>query len=43
MDAEDLAAALFVRNADDNLTVAVLNPQPLGERKPAPAAPEHRH
>lgn len=28
---------------DDNLTVAVLNPQPLGERKPAPAAPEHRH
>jgi len=28
---------------DDNLTVAVLDPEPLGERKPAPAAPEHRH
>ena len=29
---------------DDNLTVSVLNPQPVGERKPAPPAPtEHRH
>jgi zinc protease len=29
---------------DDNLTVAVLNPQPVGERKPAPPVPtEHRH
>ena len=28
---------------DDNLTVAVLDPQPLGERKPAPVPPEHRH
>jgi zinc protease len=29
---------------DDNLTVSVLNPQPAGERKPAPPAPtEHRH
>ena len=28
---------------DDNLTVAVLDPQPLGERKPAPPLPaEHR-
>ena len=29
---------------DDNLTVAVLDPQPVGERKPAPPVPpEHRH
>jgi len=29
---------------DDNLTVAVLDPQPLGERKRAPSvSPEHRH
>jgi len=29
---------------DDNLTIAVLEPEPLGERKPAPPPPaEHRH
>ena len=29
---------------DDNLTVAVLEPQPLGDRKPMPPpSPEHRH
>jgi zinc protease len=29
---------------DDNLTVAVLEPQPLGDRKPVPPPPpEHRH
>ena len=26
---------------DDNLTLAVLDPQPMGERKPAPPPPEH--
>jgi zinc protease len=38
---QEVARTILV---DDNLTVAVLDPQPLGDRKPARAAPaEHQH
>ena len=40
---KDLQAVAKLYFKDDTLTIATLDPQPVGEKKPRPAAPDARH